>query len=148
MKLLEKFTKHTKLLRAISATIIAIGMGVILAVSAYRYQHRNDLTPNTTPPQTGLVLVFSPTLSNPAHLTIENSSEKEVKSAMLVKSRSEKLSQSINNPFANKYYLELPEGVYRLKITSTRDDFLPYTATVTIPNHALTTQFIQYAHPK
>ena len=140
MKKLLQRIKSLRLSRRVSLPIGVILAIVIVAAGALGlryYLHRSDVAPNSNAASTGMSLVFNPALKNTAKLEIDDSNEKLVKTVNLVRAKSKVSTHSVGNPLGVTYSISLNEGVYRIKITSSKNDFPPFVSTVTVPHHTV-----------
>lgn len=124
--------------RLIATTFLAVAVIATGSLRGYRYLHRSDVRPNGKPPITGISLVFSPPLKHTAQLEIDDSYEKPLKTMNLIRANGQNSAHSISNPLGITYNVPLGEGVYRVKVTSSENDFPPLVSTVTVTNHTLT----------
>lgn len=128
--------------------ILAVGVVTGGALGLHYYLHRSDVAPNSSASSTGMSLVFNPALKNTAKLEIDDSNEKLVKTVNLVRAKSQNSAHSVSNPLGVKYNIALDEGVYRIKITSPKNDFPPFIATVTVPHHIVSIVNVRFgAYP-
>ena len=140
-KLLQKIKRFKMPPRVLAVAAAALTVGVVIggALGLHYYLHRSDIAPNTGSYTTGMSLVFNPALKDTAKLEIDDSNEKLVKTVNLVRAKSKDTAHSIGNPLGVKYNISLDEGVYRVKVTSSQNDFPPFVSTVTVPHHTVAT---------
>lgn len=128
--------------------LIVSGMVVIMLIGGFlwlhHYLHRSDITPNNSTPRTGMSVVFNPPLKHTAKLEIDDSNEKMLKTVSLVRANDSSSAQSVSNPLGIRYNIALNEGVYRIKVTSSKYDFPPFISTVTVSDHTLTTENVSF----
>ena len=136
--------KHLPKIVTLIVAIVALGLLAGGTLYWHHYIHRADLNPNTAAPDTGISVIFAPALRHTANLEVDGSNEKMIKTVNLVRASSLDSAKSINDPRGIRYNIALTEGVYRVKVTSSKNDFPPFTATVTVTQHTVTTENISF----
>lgn len=116
--------------------IVAIVVGVI--VLQPRQNRPPAISLGGTPPQTGVSLLFSPSLTSDAELEIKTSDEKVLHTFTLVRSAKTGTGSPAKGFSGPRYNIPLSEGVYQLVIKSSANVFPPFTKTTTVSSHALT----------
>lgn len=143
INIIKRITHLPKIVRLIMVIVLVAALAGG-AVYWHHYIHRSDLKPNTAAPDTGISVIFSPALSHTANLEIDGSNEQLIKTVNLVRANSQDSAKTINDPHGIRYNIALAEGVYAIKVTSSHNDFPPFTATVTVTKHTLTTENVSF----
>ncbi len=123
---------------------LAIGiLTVTIVVAAIMFQNRPPaISLGGTPPQTGISLLFNPSLTSDVNLEIETSDEKILHTFTLVRPAKTAADSPARGFNGARYNIALSEGVYRLIIKSSTNAFPPFTKTTTVSDHALTLENI------